>query len=305
MPISRFAALSRPVVPENHSGSLQEYHAVEENTAIFDIIKIISQLDPGILCRSAVRIIYLCPAGNAWSHPMAFGIVRNSLRQLVDPKFANDHPDPGDARIPFGSPARAVCLGIGAHTSELQNCEGAAVQSHPLLLVENRPRTLEFDQARRHDQERQRQKEQNHADHNVERTLQELIKRTAAEPVGVEEPTGPERLEIDGPGFALPEIKEVYYLDAGKFAMKQLTHRQAASVVSCNHDLAGPVPIDNLCQSIGLGGRPVDRIGTDAWTLPRHPEIGNRHKMLIFPGFDQPGDACGLGAVAEHDDPSL
>jgi len=64
------------------------------------------------------------------------------------------------------------------------------------------------------------------------RPLQELVERTAAAPVGEEEPARPERLEIDRPGFPLPKVKKVDHFDAGELAMKKLPYRQATTVIS-------------------------------------------------------------------------
>src|ERR1700737_1415559 len=139
-------------------------------------------------------------------------------------------------------------------------------------MIENRPRALEFDRARRDDEEGQRQDEQTHADHHIERPLQELIERTAAEPVGEEEPAWSERLEIDGPSFPLPKVEKVNYFDAGELAMKKMPHRQATTVISRDNDLAGPQPIDKFRQSIGLGSCPVHRIGTAGRVLPGGPD---------------------------------
>src|SRR6516162_3739268 len=173
--------LSCSVIPENHSGSLQQNKQIQEDASVFYVIKIIGKLAPGILCRGAIGIIDLRPASNSRPHPMAFGIVWNGLgqlsyeegplragpdethipaqyvqdlRQLVNPEFSNNRPHPDDARIAFRGPVRtSVRLGIHPHAAELHDGKNEAVQAYPYLTIEDWARALEPDQARRHHEE--------------------------------------------------------------------------------------------------------------------------------------------------------
>src|SRR5262249_21307687 len=148
-------------------------------------------------------------------------------------------------------------------------------------------------------QERQRQEQQTETDHDVECTLQELVERTAAKAVGVEEPTGSERLEVDSPGLTFPKIQEIDYLDAGELAMQELANRYTAPIVGSHHDLARTQSIHHrrqgiICQESGPGNRLVVRIGTYSRTFAGRPDERDWHEMFVFSGFDQFGDTSRL-----------
>ena len=61
------------------------------------------------------------------------------LCQFVDAKLSDDCAHPRYAGIAFGRPARtAVGLGVGPHAAEFEDREDAAMQSYPVLAVEDR-----------------------------------------------------------------------------------------------------------------------------------------------------------------------
>jgi hypothetical protein len=94
------------------------------------------------------------------------------LCQFVDAKLSDDCAHPRNAGIAFGRPARtAVGLGVGPHAAEFENREDAAMQSDPVLAVEDRTGALEFDQAGRQNEQRQRQDQQTQAYRDIEGPL--------------------------------------------------------------------------------------------------------------------------------------
>src|SRR5262245_25848803 len=63
----------------------------------------------------------------------------DELRQLIEPRLANQLTDAGDPRITLLRPDGAVLLRIDPHRTELDDLERHAVQPDSFLRVENRP----------------------------------------------------------------------------------------------------------------------------------------------------------------------
>src|SRR5689334_14458676 len=72
---SRGKSLSRSLIPEDHSDSLQQYQNIQKEASVFDVVKIIGQLVAGIFCRGAIGEVDLRPTGDARSDPVALGII--------------------------------------------------------------------------------------------------------------------------------------------------------------------------------------------------------------------------------------
>ena len=87
--------------------------------------------------------------------------------------------------------------------------------------------------------------------------------------------------------------------------MQKLPDGEAAAVVGRYDDLAGAEPVSHIGQRIGLGLRPVDRVGADQRRLARHPDEGQRQEVLVAAGLDELCDSGGLRAAAEDDDAPL
>ncbi len=170
-----------PLAGQDDLHRVENDRDVEAEREVLDVVKVVAQLLHGILDGSAVPIPHLRPPRKSGSDRVALGVEGNlraqlldeeralgprtdeahvpsqhvpELRQLVEPRLA-DHPaDGGDTIVAVLRPHGRPRLGIGAHRAELIEREGAAVEAHAVLAIENGSPGFEPDRDARDHHER-------------------------------------------------------------------------------------------------------------------------------------------------------
>src|SRR5439155_15516698 len=147
----------------------------------------------------------------------------------------------GNPWIPLGSPAwLPIRFSIRPHAPELEDRKYTPITAHSLLVIKDRTRAFEDDQASRQRLDRQRKSQDRQTDGDIECALQHRIEHAVPETVGIQQPTRSQRLQVDRARFTFPEIEELRYLETGDFAVEELSHRQAPAFAGCYHDLTDP-----------------------------------------------------------------
>ena len=158
---------------EDHLHGLQDDVHVGHERHVLDVVEVGLQLSPRFLDAGGVELHHLRPAGDARLDHESLGVERNLLLELPHEGLAlGSRPDQAhfsaqdvdqlrqfiDAEPPQ-PPARAsdpgvilhrpdgtgLALCVGSHRAELQDREGDAVATQPLLAVENGSAGIEPD----------------------------------------------------------------------------------------------------------------------------------------------------------------
>src|SRR5256712_4734436 len=153
--------------PEGQEEDLQ----VEAEAPALDVAKVV--LDPLLDRGLPPPAVDLRPAGDARLHLVAEHVAGHApselldearalraradeahltaqdvpeLRQLVETPASQERPEPRAPRVIRPRPHRArLALGVHTHRAKLEHLEALAVQTHPLLAVEDGPRGHELE----------------------------------------------------------------------------------------------------------------------------------------------------------------
>ena len=157
----------RNAAPEEHGLDRREDdEQVERDRQVLDVEEVVLQLLHRVFDARAVGVAHLRPSGQAGPDDVALAVERNllgqlldelrplgpradeahvadqhvpQLRQLVEPRAAQEAADRRDAVVVLPRPHRAGCrLGVLPHRTELVDREDAAVLADALLVIEGR-----------------------------------------------------------------------------------------------------------------------------------------------------------------------
>ena len=148
------------------------------------------------------------------------------LRQFIDARPAEQAAHRRASRVVVSRPDRTgLGFGVLVHRAELVDGELLAVQAHPLLPVEDRPRRRAADDERR-DGERDREQHEGGAGHrDVERPLDEAVEALERNVVDVDDRDAVEILEARAQRDHLEDVR--HDLDVDHLAadhLQQLQH---------------------------------------------------------------------------------
>src|ERR1700719_4147912 len=78
-----FACLPRAFAPQDHADCTQQNNDIEQQSTVFNVIKVVRKLAPRVLQRSAVAETHLCAPSYPRTHCMPIIIKGNRRKKLA------------------------------------------------------------------------------------------------------------------------------------------------------------------------------------------------------------------------------
>ena len=185
------------------------------------------------------------------------------MRQLINPRLANDSTDPGDAVVVLRGPlSNAVRLGVDLHAAELMHAEDTSVLANPFLRVKDRSLTtgLNNDCKRRDQHDRRRQHRQGQAGNHIEKPLTAGLQDCLCKPVREDHIAGVKGIQADLAQLTFEEACFIQHLDTAHLTFQNIADRQfIPTVIQSHNDFIDLMTLGELPKA-GTYGPDVVRI---------------------------------------------
>ncbi len=246
---------------------------------MLDVIKIVLDLDAGIIGIGGITVHHLSPAADPWPHDMTIHVEGDlplelidegallrprpnqahvpledveELRQLVDAQLADHLAHPGDAHVAILSKLCTGLLRILAHAAELVDAKILVALPHPVLQEHHGPRALQLDEDGRHQHQGGEQRDRDQRGQDVHSPLDEGInggRQEGAKLVLVE------MVDLYASGQGLADLLDVIDGDVSQGTARQETlplPRQFLVPKICHHGVIAHGPKIGLVQQAPL-----------------------------------------------------
>ncbi|EAU61758.1 hypothetical protein STIAU_7234 [Stigmatella aurantiaca DW4/3-1] len=288
---------------ETAQGRAHQNLKIHQQRPVLDVVQIV--LDPLLDGRLPAQPVDLRPTRNARLHLVSQVVAGNlplelldedralgtrphqahvaaqhveELRQFVDGVLAQEGANGRAPRVLQAGHPGAGHLRVRAHGAELEDGEGAPIDAHALLGIENGPPAGELHQQRRHQHEGGRQRDGHQREHDVEGALGHpapAIHRVALE---ADDGQPPKLLQPAIEGDVLVEVRHHLHIHG---AQRQLLHevlhhqllreRQRDDDLVHGPDIEDALHLADLPQH-GRAPHPPSHLGRILRKHPHHPE---------------------------------
>lgn len=236
---------------------------------MLDVVKIVLDLDAGIIGIGSISVHHLRPTTDPGPHDMTIHVERDlplelidesallrswpnqahvpfkdveELRQLVDAQLADHLAHPGDAHVTVLGKLGAGFFRILAHAAELVDAKILVPLPYPVLQEHHGARTLQLDKDRRHQHQGGEQRDRDQRGQNVHSPFDEGIDGGRQEGTKL---VLMEMVYFHAPGQGLADLLDVIDGNMSQGAVRQETFpltRQLLIPKICHHGVITYVP---------------------------------------------------------------
>lgn len=246
---------------------------------MLDVVKIVLDLDAGIIGIGGITVDHLRPATDPGPHDVTVHVERDlpfeliderallrswpnqahvpfkdveELRQLVDAQLADHLAHPGDAHVAVLGKLGAGFFRILAHAAELVDAKILVPLPHPVLQEHHGARTLQLDEDRRHQHQGREQRDRDQRGQNVHSTFDEGIDGGRQEGTKL---VLVQMINLHAPGQGLADLLDVIDGNVRQGAARQETlplTRQLLIPKICHHGVITHGPEIGFVQQTPL-----------------------------------------------------
>lgn len=249
---------------------------------MLDVVKIVLDLDAGIIGIGGITVDHLRPATDPGPHDVTVhvegdlpfeliderALLRSwpnqahvpfkdveELRQLVDAQLADHLAHPGDAHVTVLGKLGAGFFRILAHAAELVDAKILVPLPYPVLQEHHGARTLQLDEDRRHQHQGREQRDRDQRGQNVHSTFDEGIDGGRQEGTKL---VLVQMINLHAPGQGLADLLDVIDGNVRQGAARQETlplTRQLLIPKICHHGVITHGPEIGFVQQTPLNTR--------------------------------------------------